>query len=321
MPTAGAIDELSIRLGNVVVGNDEIASALEITATGPRILIEGRGAVALAGSNLGMKKNDQEMPPWTCIEVKDGDELSFINLQSPGLRTYLCASGGIDVPLVMESRSTYLRGKIGGLEGRALKSGDILSTGTLPPLFERTLGFACPKEILPEMSPESPICAVSGPQDDAFTEECLGRFFSSKYRIMKESDRMGYRLEGPILVHKNGADIISEAIPLGAVQVPGHGQPIVMLADRQTTGGYVKIAIVCRSEVRKVGQRLPGEQVSFKRVTIDEALEIDRATARRVEKLNLLRASYLTRPTVYRKGHWKIRIGKARYDVSWEEIR
>ena len=181
-------------------------------------------------------------------------------------------AGGLDVPVVMGSRSTNLKAKIGGIEGRKLGAGD-------------EIGFRSPKTWLPNMaarklllpelsSREHTLRVVMGPQDDCFTEEGISTFLGSAYTISNEYDRMGCRMEGPVIAHKNGGDIITDGISFGAVQVPSHGNPIVMMADHQTTGGYTKIACVISVDLPELAQCMPGHTVRFKKIGIEEAQEL-----------------------------------------------
>jgi biotin-dependent carboxylase-like uncharacterized protein len=225
----------------------------------------------------------------------------------------------------MGSRSTYLRARIGGFEGRNLKAGDLLCCGEAPPLLERTHGFTCPEHLCPHRDIEALLRAIPGPQDDAFSEEGLRLFFESAYTISEQSDRMGYRLEGPSIPHREGADIVSDAVPLGAVQVPGHGKPIVMLADRQTTGGYTKIAVVATADLAVLAQRMPGQVVRFVQSTPEEGARALQERANRLAELLLLRSAYRSRPkatpvqALPSSGVWRMTVEGKSYDVSWQE--
>ena len=246
MPVAGAMDLPSFRLGNILAGNDENEGALEVTLLGPTLFVaEGEGMAAVTGADLGFQVNGRPAPMWTAVAVGAGDVLSFSGPRS-GCRAYLCLSGGVDVPPVMESRSTYTRARVGGFQGRALKKGDIVRCGEPLPLWRKCEGLVCPEALRPCYLPDAPLRVVPGPQDDLFTEKGKETFYGSDYAVSNSADRMGYRMDGPEIEHTGAADIISDAIPLGAVQVPGHGKPIVMLADRQTTGGYTKIGVSAR---------------------------------------------------------------------------
>jgi len=328
MPVAGAMDSFALQVGNIIVGNDPNAAALEITVMGPTLQVsEGEGVICLAGASLDMRINKEKAPTWTAIRVKAGDKISIGGPTGPGCRAYLCVSGGIDVPVVMGSRSTYLRAHIGGLEGRAIQKQDTLLTGPLPTLWQLCEGFSCPSWIIPPYGQNMPINVILGPQDDYFTSEGIETFLSSEYTITNEADRMGYRLDGPEIEHKSGADIISDAIPLGAIQVPGSKKPVAMLADRQTTGGYTKIAVITTPHIALLAQRLPGEKVSFKKVSFEEAAAALKEGKDKLRALEIERANYRSTRKVYRAAapksgptHWSININGKNYQVTCEEI-
>jgi biotin-dependent carboxylase-like uncharacterized protein len=182
----------------------------------------------------------------------------------------------------MGSRSTYLQSRLGGFEGRPLGSGDCLRRGKAPvEIPSRKL----PREYIPEYQAENELRAILGPQDDYFTETGIRTFLGSEYTISLQADRMGYRLEGPLIEHKAGADIVSDGIPPGAVQVPGDGLPIILLADRQTTGGYVKIATVSTADLPKLAQAQPGDRVRFLQVTEEEAYRLLREYEKSIDAL------------------------------------
>ncbi len=331
MPVAGAMDMQAFVLGNILVGNDENAAALEVTLMGPTLSVaEGEGVVAVTGADLGFKVNGGDVPNWTVVSVKAGDVLSFTAPRS-GCRAYLCVSGGIDVPRVMESRSTYTRAKVGGLEGRALKKGDTLRCGESAPLWKRCEGLVCPEALRPLRDPAAPLRVIPGPQDDLFTEKGLASFYGTEYVVSNSADRMGYRMDGEPIEHTGAADIISDAIPLGAVQVPGHGQPIVMLADRQTTGGYTKIGVVCSVDVASLSQRLPGATVRFVKISLKDAVELVRGEAKAREALRALRAAWrsgtraasapvLSESAAPSCGEAIMRVDGKEHVISWEEI-
>lgn len=331
MPMAGAMDMQSFALGNILVGNDENAAALEVTLLGPTLSVtEGEGVVAVTGAELGFTVNGVPVANWTAVTIREGDTLSFAGPRA-GCRAYLCVSGGIDVPIVMESRSTYTRAKVGGLEGRALKKGDTLRCGEPAPLWNQYEGFVCPEEFRPLRDPAAPLRVVPGPQDDLFTEKGLATFYGTEYVISNSADRMGYRMDGEPIEHAGAADIISDAIPLGAVQAPGHGQPIVMLADRQTTGGYTKIGVVCSVDVAALSQRLPGAKVRFMKISLKDAVELVRGDAKAREALRALCAAWrsgtraasvpgLLMQTASPCGEAIMRVDGEEHVISWEEI-
>lgn len=220
---------------------------------------------------------DEEPVEMNCpLLIQKGQTLT-LGTARQGCRTYLAFAGGIDVPLVMGSRSTNLKCAFGGYGGRALKSGDVLKLGKPKWSFDRvkkrrTKGIEEGKII--------EVRAVPGPQQEYFTEAGEKAFYNGIYTITDQSDRMGYRLKGPLAESKNGTDIISDAIPLGAVQIPPSGQPIVLLADRQTTGGYAKIAVVCSFDIPKLVQGRPGDKVRFLKTDVKTAQKLYRKQER-----------------------------------------
>ena len=323
MPVAGAMDGFSLQAGNLLLGNHRNLAALEITVLGPALSVkEGQGVICLSGAELDFHINNEKVPAWTALKVKEGDTLSAGASAGKGARAYLCVSGGFDVPLVMGSRSTYLRAGIGGLEGRPLKKGDILSTGPNVSLWERSEGFICPQNLRPSYGKDEPLRAVMGPQDDLFTKEGIDTFLHSEYTISNNADRMGYRMDGPSVEHAEGADIVSDAIPPGSIQVPGHGQPIVMLADRQTTGGYTKIAVLAKSDIYALSQKLPGQKVHFRSATFEEAIAIAKKEEQKLREIDLARASYRSRCKIsvpsLSQGTWSVTINGKSHEVSWE---
>ena len=275
MPVAGAMDELALRLANRLVGNPEGEAALEMTLLGPRLELLQDAALAVTGADLEAAVDGELLPLWESVWLPKGSVLAFGRPRS-GVRAYVAFAGGIDVPQVMGSKSTYVRGRLSGFQGRTLQPDDVIPLGESPtPNVRRRLA---PHRV---PQPSNTARVVLGPQDDHFTPESVDLFLGSTYRVSPVSDRMGYRLDGPTLKHRAGADIISDAIPPGAVQVPGHGTPIVMLADRQTTGGYPKIATVISADLRVLAQLAPGDSLSFRAVSVEEAV----AALRQQERL------------------------------------
>ncbi|MBM3944904.1 MAG: biotin-dependent carboxyltransferase family protein, partial [SAR202 cluster bacterium] len=270
VPVAGAMDVFSLRAANILVGNDQNAACLEMTGTAPKLRVLADTIIAVTGGDLAILVDDAPLPRWAGVRVSKGSVLTSEGAED-GFRAYLAVAGGIDVPVVLGSRSTYMKSGLGGFEGRALKQGDILSALPLEPGHEmRERGLPMDLEPL-RYGNEHELRVVPGPQDNAFASEGLSTLFSSQFTVSSTSDRVGYRLEGPKLKHKKGADIISDGSPLGAVQVPGDGSPIILLADRGPTGGYAKIATVISIDVGRLAQAAPGDTVTFKQVTVEEA--------------------------------------------------
>lgn len=267
MPSSGAMDEFSLRLANVLVGNPQDEAAIEFTFTGPTLKFEEETVFAVTGGDFDLKLNGESVPMNAALCAGAGDELAC-GMAKAGMRGYIAFAGGLDLPLVMGSRSTGLKAKIGGLDGRALQDGDTLSlrapVSTLVNMEKRT----APEKLLRKFPETLTVRFTFGPQDDLFSKEGKQVFVSGKYTLSQQSDRMGFRMEGPAVEKAEGTDgnIISDGICFGAIQVT-NGQPIVMMADRQTTGGYPKIGCVVRADLPDLAQRRPGEAVRFAAVS------------------------------------------------------
>jgi len=276
IPASGPMDRDAFVIANRLVNNPDGAAGLECTLLGPRLEFTDDRVVALTGADMGATLNGAEAPGWQSFHVKAGDVLK-LGAAGVGVRGYVAISGGIDTPPALGSRATYLRGQLGGLEGRALRKGDRLPLGASPP--SRLARVAAGRR--PDYSGEPEIRVVLGPQDDRFTHAGLTAFLEGPYELLPQSDRMGGRLKGPVVEHSRGHDIISDGVPLGGIQVVGDGQPIVLLVDRQSTGGYTKVATVCSFDIGCLGQLRPGRRLRFRRVSVPEAHGL--LSARRAE--------------------------------------
>ena len=268
---SGVMDEYSAKIANKLVGNKVGEAVLETTLKGVQIEFLQNTAVAITGGNCDVTLNGTKIELWQSYLVNRGDILKMGICRS-GLRNYLAFSGGIDVPIIMNSKSTNLKAKVGGFNGRKLMTGDILSVGVGSLEAPLTLN----KHYIPTYSKDIKVGVILGQQDDHFTEAGIKTFLNETYTVTQESDRMGIRLSsvsGATIEHKNGADIISDGITFGAIQVPGSGQPIVMMADRQTTGGYTKIGNVISSDLAKLAQATPGTKVKFVEYTLEQAVQ------------------------------------------------
>jgi antagonist of KipI len=266
IPASGPVDVEAFVLGNRLVGNPDGAAGLESTLIGPRVEFTDERAVAVTGADMTVTLNGAQAPRWHAFAVKAGDTLKLGSAKS-GVRAYLVVSGGIETLPALGSRSTYPRGRLGGLDGRALKKADRLPLGSARPgRLGRIRGGS-----IPEYARVPEIHVVLGPQDDRFTEGGIAAFLDGPYEMLPQSDRMGARLRGPIIEHTRGHDIVSDGIALGSIQVIGDGQPIVLLVDRQSTGGYTKIATVCSFDIGRLGQVKPGQRLRFRRISVGEA--------------------------------------------------
>ena len=284
VPTSGALDDYAFRIGNLLVGNDERAASLEITLFGCQLGVLHDTSIAVTGADLSATINGKPAPAWESVPLKRDDVLSFPQLNS-GCRAYLAAAGGIAVPEVMKSASTLVRAGIGGLNGRPLRQGDILSANEFG---APSTAARMPAEYIPVYGARLELRVILGPQDDYFTDKGIYTFLNSEYIISIQADRMGYRLEGPCIQHRGGADIISDGIPLGAIQVPGDGLPIILMADRQTTGGYTKIATVISVDIPKVAQAKPGDRIRFQQVNEEQAVALRQRYEQQIETIKSL---------------------------------
>jgi biotin-dependent carboxylase-like uncharacterized protein len=274
IPPSGPVDARSFTIANRLVGNADADAGLEFTLIGPRLRAEAPCAVAVTGADSPVTVNDAPAAAWTTLALRAGDVVK-VGPARAGVRGYVAVGGGIDVPPVLGSRATYLRGRLGGLEGRALRRDDVLHHGAAARVRVRAVAARA----IPDWRAEPVLRVVLGPQADRFTDEGIAAFLGGTYEVLPQSDRMGARLSGPRIAHARGHDIISDGIAPGAVQVPGDGQPIVLLVDRQSTGGYTKIATVCSFDIARVGQAKPGQRVRFSAVDVAEAQRLSRQAA------------------------------------------
>lgn len=269
---AGAMDPPSLRAANLLAGNPPGAAAVEFTLTGGEYEAEGATVrLAVAGGDFQVAVDGEPVPPWTGFDLKPGQRLR-IGAARDALRGYLAVGGGFALPPQLGSLSTHVRSGLGGLEGRALRAGDRL------PLAAGAAPAGPPLALDPQGLPprREALRVVLGPQDDHFTAAGIETFLTGTYAVTADADRMGYRLNGPEIEHAGDFNIISDGIAAGSVQVPGTRQPIVLLADRQPTGGYPKIATVITPDLPSLAQARPGDTVRFQAVDPAEAVAIRR---------------------------------------------
>jgi antagonist of KipI len=265
MSPSGAMDTYSMQMANLLTGNPLGEAVLETVMLGPSIEALHDVSVAICGGDLEPRVNGQEVPMWKSFVLKKGEILSFGRVKSGG-RAYLSFAGGIDVPLVLGSKSTFLNGSLGGFNGRTLEAGDIVHGK--PAVFKNRFLH---RNFIPEYKKQITIRVILGPHYEKFTPSAIDLFLASEYKVSSKSNRMGYRLDGPKLAHKERADIISDAVPLGGIQVPASGEPIILMAERQTTGGYPRIGTVASVDLPTLSQALPGSVIRFKEISIEEA--------------------------------------------------
>lgn len=284
VPVGGAMDQAALRMINMLVGNEENEAGLEITMMGPKLLIKKTTLLAIGGANMEPLLNGEPVPLWRPILAKEGSMLCFGKAPF-GCRTYVAFAGGIHVAKSMGSKSTYVKAAIGGIEGRALKKGDLFQIGTPSKFGESMIQNLIEEErivtrwgicnhVLPTYSRNPKIRVLLDFEWNHFKSESLEAFFTQEYKISNYADRMGYRLEGEELERIEQSDILSSAVTFGTIQVPSGGHPIILMADRQTTGGYPRIGNVISADLPILAQLKPGDYVTFVKASITEATEL-----------------------------------------------
>lgn len=296
VPACGAMDALALGFANALVRNDDGAAALELTLRGPTLEFERDCLIAVAGSRIEATIADVKVDAWRALLVTRGSVVKLGAVRS-GCRSYLAVAGGIDVPEVMGSRSTYVRAGIGGHEGRALRAGDRLRIGPPSTKARATMATAgahlgplpfalSDRRIDPDLlalySGGDEIRFVAGPHFELLDDHDRQLLSSQRFEVSTRSDRMGYRLEGSPLGSAAGHDLVSTAVVAGTVQVPPNGQPIVLMADRQTTGGYPMVAQVITADLPRVAQLKPGDQIRLQQVDLQDAQQALRQRDRMV---------------------------------------
>jgi antagonist of KipI len=267
VPVAGPMDWYSHRLANRLVGNERTAAALEVTLLGPELLAEGDAMCALAGADFEITIDGRTVRSHEPFVIAGGARLR-IGPRRAGARATLAVRGGFELPPTLGSRATHVLSRMGPFGGRALKPGDRLPVGPSP---ARMRFFSAPPLRVPNGG--ATVRVLPAAHHDRFTERAWATLASQAFLITPQSNRMGYRLDGPALEHVRGADILSEATPIGAIQVPSSGQPILLMADRQTTGGYTTIANVITADLPIAGQLGPGDWIRFEWCTREDALD------------------------------------------------
>ena len=280
---SGAMDSFSMRLSNIIVGNNENEAVLEITLIGPEVKIKKGNLISITGADLSPTINGIKVPMGRPVYLNEDCILKF-GACIYGCRAYLSIAGGLD----MESKSTYIRGGIGGKHGRALKNGDEISIAEKNDLSKRIIkklfdgkskkAFTYPKWYIKEAifknSENNEIRVLEDRQFDDVSYESIDKFFDSEFVIDSKSDRMGYRVNGPEIKFKHDIEMISGEVSFGTIQIPPDGNPIILLADRATAGGYPKIARVIYYDFQRIVQRKPSEKIKFKRITIEKAEDL-----------------------------------------------
>ena len=264
---AGPMDWIAARTANVALGNDPAAACLEVSAGGVELTAEdGPVRIACCGGDFQWSRDGAALPAAAQLTLQPGQKLSA-RAGSAAAWTYLAVSGGLDTPVTMGSRATHARSAIGGLDGGMLRDGALLGVAEPSPASDEAFAIEAPWLA----QADGPIRLVLGPQDDYFSEAGLANLLGGAFRLTPAADRMAYRLEGPRIEHSKGFNIVSDGIAMGAIQVPGDGQPLILMADRQPTGGYPKVAHVIRADIGRLAQMRPGVEIRFASVDVDEA--------------------------------------------------
>jgi antagonist of KipI len=281
IPVGGAVDAFAARVANALVGNDDGAAVLEMAVQGPQLRAEQDGLVAICGSGLGLSIGGVDVPSDRPVRVRAGDLLACAP-RPAGSRAWLAVAGGIEVPLVFGSRSTYVRGRVGGFEGRPLIAGDVVPAGSPSPWAvavardldaqtSRHVAWSVKPETLGRVAAAGGLRIVRAPEWDRFSGEARELICTTSYVVTKDADRMGMRLEGATLELSEPREEISSGMNVGIVQVPPSGQPIVLLVGRQSVGGYPRIAAVVTADHGRLAQMRPGDALAFSEVTVPEA--------------------------------------------------
>lgn len=279
---AGVMDVRSFKIANLLLDNPENEAVLEFTLIGPTLEFTSATIIAITGGDFQPTINGEPAPMYTALYMNKGDILKLGSART-GSRGYIAFSSYLDIPVVMGSRCTNLKSSLGGFKGRKLQAGDYINFRIkrryLPFFLSRTLDL---DEFDQE---EAELRVVMGPQDDLFSKQGLQTFLNSEYVVTSDFDRMGCRLEGPFIAPKKTSDIISDGIAFGSVQVPSQGKPIVLLSDRQTTGGYAKIATVASVDIPKLVQRKTDHKIRFRAITVQEAQQLIQDEMRELDEM------------------------------------
>lgn len=284
VPFGGAMDKNALRLINMLVGNEENEAGLEMTILGPKLLIKKTTLLAIGGADMEPLLNGERIPLWRPILAEEGSMLCFGKVKS-GCRAYVTFAGGIHIERTMGSKSTYIRAAIGGIEGRMLKKGDCFQIGTYSEMANRFIQdlqkderiktkWVISNSVLPKYKKHPKLRVITDFEYDQFIEESRKAFFTKEYKVSNYADRMGYRVEGEVLNRIEEKEILSSPVTFGTIQVPNGGQPIILMADRQTTGGYPRMGNIISVDLPLLAQLKPGDYVSFEKITLEEAEQL-----------------------------------------------
>jgi len=276
MPVSGGMDTYALAAANHLVDNKVNTAVLEFNAPGLTLVTNQDCLIAVSGYGTKLFIDQCEFQSWMSVFVREGSQIQ-IEKTEQGAWGYLAVAGGFASQPVLGSHSTYLRGNLGGFKGRSLQKDDELSVGAPNVDLTTAAGREYPPDKRPSYCSSPTLRVILGPQTEMFTQKGIRTFLSSEYTITENADRMGYRLSGNTIAHRDKADIISDGIVTGSIQVPANGQPIVMMADHQTTGGYAKIATVIRADLPLLAQTPPGHRIRFCAVSTKTASIVFRA--------------------------------------------
>lgn len=279
---AGVMDVRSFKIANLLLDNPENEAVLEFTLIGPTLEFTSATIIAITGGDFQPTINGEPAPMYTAIYMNKGDILKFGSART-GSRGYIAFSSYLDIPVVMGSRCTNLKSHIGGFKGRKLQANDYIGFR----IKRRYLPFFLSRKLEPENFDQdnTTLRVVLGPQDSKFSKQGIETFLTTEYTVTSEFDRMGCRLDGAFIAPKETSDIISDGIAFGSIQVPAHGKPIILLADRQTTGGYAKIATVASVDIPKLVQRKTDHKVRFEAITVQEAQQLYLKEQKQLDKM------------------------------------
>lgn len=293
MPPSGVMDKYSFKIANYLVGNEENAAVLEATYMGPTLEFEEDAVIAITGGEIPPKINGESIPTWEAFEVKTGDILSF-DFVKTGARIYISVAGGIDVPILIDSRSTYTLCNIGGFEGRALQEGDSLKIGDQKK-NDAKVGQRIEDKYIPKHEKSHEIRIVMGLCSYRFTDESKKSFLEQDWSVTPDANRVGYRFKGerlyfvereqPFGAGSNPSNVVDLGYPIGSIQVPDGAEPIALLNDAVTGGGYATIATIISSDLDKMAQVKTGDKVRFIAVDIDEALQIRKDKKQKLQEI------------------------------------
>ncbi|MFY0658722.1 MAG: biotin-dependent carboxyltransferase [Neptunomonas phycophila] len=293
IPPSGALDQYSMKMANLLVNNNEGDAVFECALLGPELIFECNSIVAVCGARMQPKLDGEPMPLDTAFSVKQGQTLSF-NYPTAGARAYLAISGGVDVPVMLGSRSTYTLGSLGGFKGRRLEAGDTIAIGT--PVKPAIEGKSVPQTLLPSLAKEVSLRMIPGMYIHRLVDAAVEQFYEDTWTVGSEADRIGYRFkdghpmqfverEQPFGAGSDPSNIVDACYPIGSIQIPAGKEPIVLHRDAVSGGGYATIGTVISADLDLIGQMQPNYKARFIPITMEEALDARKVVQERLIKL------------------------------------